>query len=295
LFDIEYYYGLYGGTLIDDEFPVKIIGEEGGEIDDNFFIVIEADNIIRERIERGEEIDLPEDFNIMLADQEKDYPPDVWAEAIIRVQDLQEAFEQDTSGTNDDLSISIIARTIVSERKSNDEEVNMPLGGALYLAYEKSDFPEEIWSEAETRWNEMSEHEQEEIFNDWMIANENEIWITYVADEIIDERETKGEAIDYPPGFSPGVGTTESDYPPDVWSEAESRWNEMSESDKENLKNNSGFDDLLSEMGGSSGKFSLFLTTFVMIDLLFIGLAVVASYKTASRKEKDKEKKVSII
>ena len=56
---------------------------------------------------------------------------------------------------------------------------------------------------------------------------------SYVADIVVREAGRKGRKLQWPAGADPSEGYRESDYPPDVWAEARSRWQQFSAQDQE--------------------------------------------------------------
>lgn len=58
--------------------------------------------------------------------------------------------------------------------------------------------------------------------------------ISCVADVIIDERREAGQRVAFRPDFE--SESLEADYPPDVWAEAEGRWNAMSSEEQEDIR-----------------------------------------------------------
>lgn len=118
----------------------------------------------------------------------------------------------------------------------------------------------------------------------------DELVLSYVSDEIIAELESNGETVEWPPDVDPEVADEEADYPPNIWAQAITRWNEMSAEDQHMYR-----DDIaeltrqnLNEQYFESYK-NTYLAMFEPLDLLFLGLGVVTSYQIAARGRKKKE------
>lgn len=126
---------------------------------------------------------------------------------------------------------------------------------------------------------------QEEVLQSVLADLEKvETVISYLADEIVRERQSRGETIKWPAGVEPEQASQQADYPPVVWSEAASIWEGMSTQEREqyrdqveeNVRTNiEAFFSSISTTG--------FLSSFGVMDLLFFGLAVATAFKIATR------------
>src|SRR5262245_3150618 len=54
-----------------------------------------------------------------------------------------------------------------------------------------------------------------------------ELAISFLADDVVDERLTSGVEVNWPGGQPGEELDSEDDYPADVWKDAESRWNAL--------------------------------------------------------------------
>ena len=102
--------------------------------------------------------------------------------------------------------------------------------------------------------------------------------ISFIADEIIEERISNGEKINVSSDVKEGLGTKEDDYPPDIWKEAKAKWDRMSDDEKQKIYNKLNFD---------ISTFDIFLESFGMLDILFFGLAIFTAYKIAAANKKE--------
>jgi len=108
--------------------------------------------------------------------------------------------------------------------------------------------------------------------------------ISYLADDIIQERISRGEAVEWPEGSLPDEAAEQADYPPDIWTEAVSEWEHRSADDKaayreelsEQMRINiDAWYDEVSMIG--------FADSFNLMDLIFFGLAVVTAFQIAAK------------
>ena len=113
---------------------------------------------------------------------------------------------------------------------------------------------------------------------------DDEVAISYLADEIIQERLANGDDVQWPAGVNPEEATRQSDYPPVIWSRALSKWEGMSPQEREQYR-----DQLTEQIRvGVQTYFSDasafgFLNSFGPMDMLFFGLAVATAFKIAAR------------
>lgn len=126
--------------------------------------------------------------------------------------------------------------------------------------------------------------EQEVLQNALAEIQLDEVVVSYLADEIIQQRQANGENIQWPSGVNPQEASQKSDYPPDVWSQASSRWEGFSPQEKEQYR-----DQLAERIQTNVRAFfsevstSGFLSSFGPLDVLFFGLAVATAFKIAAR------------
>jgi hypothetical protein len=108
---------------------------------------------------------------------------------------------------------------------------------------------------------------------------EDDTMISSIADEVVVEFESQGRAVSWPAGVNPEEAYERADYPPEIWTEAESRWNALPEEERANLKKAQA--ELIGmALGNMEGaKSAVFLSSFGVFDLLWFGLAAVTAFK----------------
>lgn len=99
------------------------------------------------------------------------------------------------------------------------------------------------------------------------------------ADEVVVEWEDEGRTVDWPSGMTIDEAYEEEDYPPEVWAEARTRWDALSDQDQKTM--------LAEYQAGAQAAMSQarqegFLRSFSLFDILWIGLAVVTALKLGS-------------
>ncbi len=113
--------------------------------------------------------------------------------------------------------------------------------------------------------------------------DDEELLISYVADAIVEERESAGDVVVWAEDVDPDYATTEGEYPADIWSEAESRWTDFSDQARDEFR--TGIETEirtnleaqlpeLRELMGASG----FWGSFGGMDVVFFGLAMVTAF-----------------
>lgn len=114
----------------------------------------------------------------------------------------------------------------------------------------------------------------------------NELLVSYLADDVVIERQANGEDVEWPAGVNPQDASTKSDYAPEVWDEAESRWSELNDSDRESFRavlaeqTRLRVEEYYAEVSKQA-----FMSSFGPMDLLFFGLAIVTAFKIAASGE----------
>jgi len=108
---------------------------------------------------------------------------------------------------------------------------------------------------------------------------EDETMISSIADEVVFEHESQGRAVSWPAGVSPEDAYERADYPPAIWTEAESRWNALPKEERASLKKAQA--ELIGmAIGNMEGAESaVFLSSFGVFDLLWFGLAAATAFK----------------
>ena len=115
------------------------------------------------------------------------------------------------------------------------------------------------------------------------VVVEDELAISYVADEVVAARYDEGQAVDWPGGVVPSNPSSEAESPRDVWAEAVAVWNDLPASEREAFKAELARDmqanaELIREQAVQAG----FRESFGAFDLLFVFLAVGSAYKLGS-------------
>ncbi len=114
-----------------------------------------------------------------------------------------------------------------------------------------------------------------------------EFVVSYVADAVAEEFELEGKAVDWPAGVDPEQASTRAEYPPDVWTEALTRWSTLSDDGKTQFRNDreqemrANVAAAMPELRATAAEEG-FLGSFGPLDILFFGLAVVTAFKIAA-------------
>jgi phosphate/sulfate permease len=176
----------------------------------------------------------------------------------------------------DDAPTSAIADIVVAEREEAGIPVPMPPVDAESL---REWYPRDVWNEAVRRWEAMDPAWQETVRALPHLANP-QVWLVWLADEVVAEFESDGRDLDWPPGMDVESAWREVHYPADVWAEARTQWDAMSEQDREAFK--ASVTRQLEEGMAFGEQETLnwwFLQSFTIFDLLWVGLAVVTAFK----------------
>ena len=186
-------------------------------------------------------------------------------------------FELSAFMADDDAVLIVIADTIVAEREEAGVRVPMPPGE--YAESHREMYPSDVWSEAVRRWEAIDPQQQDVMRALPDLANP-QIWVVWLADDVVAEFESDGRDVDWPPGMDIESAWREDHYPADVWAEAQTRWDGMSESDRDAFKA-SVTREIGQEMAlGEQEMLNwLFLQSFTIFDILWVGLAVVTAFK----------------
>ncbi len=177
----------------------------------------------------------------------------------------------------DDAPLGIIADTIVAERTEAGTRVPMP--SEEYAESLRETYPRDVWNEALRRWEAIDPQQQDAMRALPPLANP-EIWLVWLADDVVAEFESDGRDVDWPPGMDIESAWREAHYPADVWAEAQTQWNAMSEADRDvykvfvtrQIEENMALDEQ------ETIKW-WFMQSFTIFDLLWVGLAVVTAFK----------------
>lgn len=113
-----------------------------------------------------------------------------------------------------------------------------------------------------------------------------ELVVSYVADEVVADYESAGKPVAWPVGVDPGDASTEADYPADVWSEATNRWAAMPEDERQSRTQfaQQQLDQFVAVFANQARQDGFF-ATFSAFDFLFFGLGVVTAFRLPSSAE----------
>ena len=106
--------------------------------------------------------------------------------------------------------------------------------------------------------------------------------IVSLADDIVAEKEAAGQQLNWPAGMDVDSAEEEADYLPDIWQEAEQKWNEMSEVEKEQSRTE--FRDRMEEFAEIFKKefrAQAFKASFSGWDILWFLLACGTAFRIA--------------
>ncbi len=182
---------------------------------------------------------------------------------------------------SDAAPLSVIADIIVAERDEAGRPVRMPRPEFAESLSEM--YPPDVWNEAVQRWEAMDPGTQEAARAAPPLANP-EFGIVWLADEVVEDYEQRGQAVDWPPGMNVEVAWRQAHYPADVWAEAVSRWDAMSEAEQ---TAHTAYVGLTIEQGMALDEqealAAWFIDSFTFFDLLWFGLAAGIAAKIGAR------------
>jgi hypothetical protein len=194
-----------------------------------------------------------------------------------------------TYASSDDPYVAGIAEEILYERARNGETWPIVPTFAPDLLSIASEYPPQIWSEATSRWNAMSEVEQDEIRGMPYLINK-QFHIVYLCDQLVEEYAQAGKHLAWSEGMSVEIAYREEDYPPELWADALSRWSAMSEADQRTYR-----DAMVAEGTAQSAEDKAawetetingaFLASFSLFDGLWAVLAILSAFKLGSASE----------
>jgi len=116
---------------------------------------------------------------------------------------------------------------------------------------------------------------------------EDELVVSYIADDVVVEFMSDDIPVHWPVGVDPSQATTQVEYPADVWSIAQSRWDGMVLTEREEYR--SSLEEMvtanlalaLDELRGELAQVG-FIGSFGFLDIIFFGLAIATAYKVAA-------------
>ena len=115
------------------------------------------------------------------------------------------------------------------------------------------------------------------------IAITEEDMIVSYADEIINEREAKGQKVVLPGGKTIEMASSKADYPPAIWKQASAKWNKLSadEKAKQLEVEQASTNAVMAGMVGSVRQ-DAFTGSFSPFDALWFFLAAATAFKLGS-------------
>ena len=123
---------------------------------------------------------------------------------------------------------------------------------------------------------------------------DEEYVVSFVADEVVSEREAASVPVAWPEGVDPSTAQSEADYPGDVWAEASERWAAMGASDRASFQaereaeSRANIEASLPEIRAAISAGGFF-ASFTPMDLLFFGLGMVTAWGVGSGRKSRQE------
>lgn len=105
--------------------------------------------------------------------------------------------------------------------------------------------------------------------------------ISYIADDVIYEYDSAGQAVDWPAGVTPYQPQSPGEYPSEVWIEAQSRWSGMTEGERTAYR--LAIARYQAPLYEQQMRAYTFIDSFVRADAAFLLLAVITAYPVAAQ------------
>lgn len=176
-----------------------------------------------------------------------------------------------------EFTTALVADQIVIDYLHEGKRLDWP-SGSNNPPRIRSDYPTDVWLEAAGRYRAFSPQQRDRFNDDPSLLIPEEFLLTYIADDVIKEWEEGGATVQWPNSIEPYSGSWSGDYPEDAWAEANSRWDDMSQSKRTRFRHM--FIPPLD--GGIANAIALVPHTFTALDVLWFGLALVSAYKIGS-------------
>jgi hypothetical protein len=107
--------------------------------------------------------------------------------------------------------------------------------------------------------------------------------IVRMADDIVRERQAKGQRVVFAQGKTLDTAETEADYPRDIWQQATKKWNAISaEEQQQRIKDETVQRDELLAVFSSSMREEGFISSFGPFDILWFLLAAATAFRLGS-------------
>jgi hypothetical protein len=111
------------------------------------------------------------------------------------------------------------------------------------------------------------------------IRFDDEAMIASIADDLAAEATKRGQTIAWPAGMSLETASKRGDYPASLWMQAETRWNQLGPTARQDQKRQRA---LLAMALSEQGRQPSFGECFAPWDLLWFGLAIFTAYKVGA-------------
>ena len=204
-----------------------------------------------------------------------------WASSII----VSDYIEQVSSTESTDVSdgMSWMATLVADEWEAAGRRLDWPEDMDNSIAWERLDFPRDVWAEARDRWMAMGPQEQIDFVQEQRQFGEDDA-LGALATEVADDWEASGQELDWPEGMSNEWAWAEEEFPEDVWAEAERRWYAMTPLEQEAyVADQQGFyEGEFTQAFQEAATSEFFLGTFGILDFAFFAFAIMAAYGVGS-------------
>lgn len=174
---------------------------------------------------------------------------------------------------------SLMATDVADEWESEGRQLDWPDAMDNDHAWEREEFPADVWAEAKRRWNDLSPDERQ-AYIDSQSTFTDEDAIASIATDIADSRESGGERLNWPAGMDNTTAWAEDEFPADVWAEAERQWDARSIDAKQAFidAEQRRADAVFNQAIQTAATGEVFLSTFGLLDILFFILAIGTAF-----------------
>jgi hypothetical protein len=143
-----------------------------------------------------------------------------------------------------------------------------------------TDYPEEIRVEAERRWNAFTPEKQAWYLQDagYVFLLNDELAIAKLALNVVEEYETQGLIVKWPPAANRNAPGGRDDFPEEIWQEAVTRWEGLSTEERRE------FEELIAFAFYFGTIIEHILAVFSLMDVFWLILAAATAWSVASSK-----------
>lgn len=184
----------------------------------------------------------------------------------------------------DAMAISVLADVVIAEYEEQGRRVRIiPPGLNDEPTSIADEYPGYIWSEAQMRWDALSEAERQEMRAAPALANPD-IYMVRIADTVVRQYVVDGKPVTWPEGMNFEMAWLRSHYPEDVWADAVAAWEAMEPAERdafvadvkasETQQADAAIAALQAQATGQG-----FLYSFSPFDILWVVLAVGTAFK----------------